>query len=76
MVIDDVHVYWASRTEGRLYRADRATGIPEVLADGFVLPDELAPEADYTRDDGMNRIAIDDAYVYIADTRGLFRVRK
>ena len=77
LAVDADHVYWAVRAEGRVYRAERTGGTPTVFAEGFVFPDaedrHLLP---YAPDRDGHRLALDDDYLYVSDTSGLYRVRK
>jgi hypothetical protein len=76
LAVDDAYVYWASRHYGRVYRAARATGIPEILAEGLIFTDQPEHYYGYAFDRGVGRLAVDSAFVYVSDSRGVFRTRK
>lgn len=78
LAVDATHVYWTSRTEGRVYRATRAEGgsSHEVVAEGFTFPDEVASFGTYWSSSAVGRIAVDDTAIYVSDDNALFRIGK
>ena len=76
LAVDADHVFWTSRTEGRLYRAPRATGVPEVVATGFTFTDETLGQYEQLRTGSQGRLAVDGEAVYVSDETGVFRVPK
>lgn len=76
LAVDADHVFWTSRTEGRLYRAPRATGVPEIIATGFTFADETLGQYEQLRTGSQGRLAVDGAAVYVSDETGVFRVPK
>ena len=75
LAIDDTHAYWINRASGRVYRAHRDGGTPEIFAEGFRFADETEHQVGLSRDNGQ-RLVLDDAAAYVSDRDGLYRVTK